>query len=532
MTEKISNKLTESKFSDERFLSVSIIFLAFFLGIVVRWNFIAGSDYPINDGGLFYAMISDLVANKFVLPEYTTYNFASIPISYPPLAFYIIGGLNVITGIPILTLMHYLPFGISVLTIPVFYAASKIFFPKNQFSRSLATLFFATLPRSFEWFVMGGGITRSLGFIFALLALTFYAQGIRKQVGGIDLVLAVVFSTFTVLSHPVAGIFLAFSILVITVYYWPVKIVIPIAILFFVIIVSSPWWLSVIIRHGVDPFIGAANTGHSNWLNAGYLLTLNFNYENRFFLRLVSFLAIMGLFSSKRRESIFLGILVGMGYIVVPRGGIDLLTSFLVMLSALGFSVLSKAWNVTGIDLEMKGTEPAGLSMRSRIFLFFLIIYTSIGAYSYKYIDGKASLGLRVGDYQSMIWIRDNTHQEARVLHLPPGSYYQDWWNDYFGEWMPVFTIRRSVATVQGYEWLPGEFGQRIEQYNALRSCTGSGAKCIHNWVKTYGTEFDYLLLCKREHPEIVIENILGAMDNIVYENEDVIILEWLEGPG
>lgn len=516
--------------AEEKFLAVVIIFLAIALGTIVRWNFISGSNYPVNDGGLFYSLITDLIENNFNLPIFTTYNVAEIPNSYPPLAFYLIGVLNAITKIPILSLVHYFPFVINVLTIPVFFRATNLFLPEDLFSRALATYLFATLPRSYEWFVMGGGITRSLGFLFSITALIFYAKAVIKEKPGIDLILAGLFSCLTVLSHPVAGIFLAFSIFILTIYYWPVKWVYPIFIGLFVVAASSPWWTLVIKNHGVSPFIGAVNTGHVGWLDAGYLLTLNFGFENRFFLPLVSLLAILGLFSSQRRESKFLGVLIGVGYLFVPRGGVDLLTIYLALLAALGFSMIIKFWSPLDVSRAGMFNVSDKLDRRGKILLIGLIIYTFIGSYAYKYIDGKADLHLTDADQQAMLWVQDNTEKEAKVMHLPPTSNSQDWWNDYFGEWMPVFTGRHSVATVQGYEWLPGEFSQRIDRYISLRSCTERGVPCIENWVITYDYEFDYLLLCKRQHAELLIENILEyPIYSVVYENEDVIVIERLE---
>lgn len=512
---------------DFRILAIVLLVLAFLIGIVVRWNFVAPSDFPINDGGFFYSMISDLIASNFKLPKFTTYNLAEIPFSYPPLAFYLVGGINKISGLPIMEVMHYLPLGISILTIPAFYAASKIFFPESQFYRALATYLFATLPRSFEWFVMGGGITRSLGFIFALLTLFFYSKAARDQRVGISLFLAALCSSLTVLSHPVASIFLAFSIVVITIYLWPTKIIYPVAIGVLAVLLASPWWVAVIKNNGLSPFIGASNTGHLDWFNARYLLTQNFDFENRFFLHLVSFLAIMGLFSRHKRKALFLGILVGLGYLVVPRGGVDLLTAYLALLGTLGFAMLVEVWGKGKFDQEKKGKELMGFDGKSRILLIYLIIYSFIGAYSYKYVDGKADMHLSEGDYQAMVWIRENTDATDRMMHLPPNSNFQDWWNDYLGEWMPVLTERHNVATVQGYEWLPGEFSHRIEQYIALRGCAIQGANCVEEWIITYDNDFDYLLLSQRQHPDIVIDNFLEAPGyRAVYENEDVIILQ------
>jgi hypothetical protein len=461
------------------------------------------------------------------MPAVNSYNLDSIPNSYPPLAFYLTGIINQATGISVMDLLHYFPFIISVITIPVFFGVTRIFYPDNPFNRSLATLIFSTLPRSFEWFVMGGGITRSLGFFFALSAMYFYSRAIPKKKVGIDLILAGLLCSFTILSHPVAGLFLAFSILVLTLYSWPDNLFFPVIVGALALVGSAPWWMTVLGQHGFTPFAGAANTGHASWIDIGYLLTLNFNFENRFFLTLVSVLALLGLFSRKRKKALFLGILVGIGYLVVPRGGVDLLTSHLAILATLGITVLQETWD----EREIRGEDGDGnnnwIGKRTKAFLLILIVYLFIGAFSYKYIDSKADLHLTNDEYQAMVWVREHTNENTTVMHLPPSSNYQDWWNDYFGEWMPAITQRYSVATVQGYEWMPGRFDERIEQYAALRSCTEGGVECVQNWVITYDSKTDYFLLSKRQHSQLVMNDFLESIDYIkVYENNDVIIFE------
>jgi hypothetical protein len=461
------------------------------------------------------------------MPGLSSYNLAEIPNSYPPLAFYLTGMVYQITGISVMKLLFYLPFIFSVLTMPIFFGVTRVFFSGHLFNRALATFLFATLPRSFEWFVMGGGITRSLGFFFALTAIYCYSKAITKDRIGAELLFSGLFSSFTILSHPVAGLFLAFSLLVLTIYYWPLNLRFPIIIGAIALLGSSPWWISILLKYGLSPFVGAANTGHLDWFDFGYILTLNFNFENRFFLPFVSVLAILGLFSKKRKEATFLGVLVGLGYLAVPRGGVDLLTSHLAMLAVLGFTLLIESWDRKGLERNSTERVSSWLGQKTKIFLLFILVYSSIGAYSYKYIDSKADLHLTGDEYEAMIWIRENTEDNAALMHLPPSSSFQDWWNDYFGEWMPAITQRHSVATVQGYEWLPGGFGQRIEQYHALRSCTGAGVDCVESWVITYDNKADYLLLSKRQHSQLLINDFLGTSEYLeVYENEDVLILQ------
>jgi hypothetical protein len=528
--EKIKQELFQKDQSGKRYLSGMVLLLALIFGFMVRWNFISGAEYPINDGGLFYTQIEDLVNNNFRMSEVSSYNLADIPNSYPPLAFYIVGLINLICGVSVMQLLLYLPFIISVLTIPVFYGITRIFFPKDQFARALAVFIFATLPRSFEWFVMGGGITRALGFLFAISAIIFYAKGLTREKIGADLILSGIFCSLTVLTHPVAGLFLAFSMLVITIYFWPLNILYPLVISGITLVGSSPWWLTVILRNGFAPFIGAGNTGHAEWIDFGYLLTLNFKFENQYFLSLVSILALVGLFSSQRRKSLFLGILVGLGYILIPRGGVDLLTSYLAILATLGFTTLDEAWDKHEEGDSRTNRKRIWPCKRTRIFLLFLIVYLFIGAYTYKFIDGKADLHLTADEYQAMIWIRDKTGKDAILMHLPPNSSYQDWWNDYIGEWLPAIARRHSLATVQGYEWVPGSFIERVEKYGALRKCTTQGVACVENWLINYDHRVNYLLLSKRQHPLIILDDFRKSNElKTVFNNADVMIFERLD---
>lgn len=60
-----------------------LLFTALLFGAVVRFWPVITNGFPLNDGGMFYTMIRDLKANHFILPQFTSYNFANIPFAYP-----------------------------------------------------------------------------------------------------------------------------------------------------------------------------------------------------------------------------------------------------------------------------------------------------------------------------------------------------------------------------------------------------------------------------------------------------------------
>ena len=54
-----------------------MVFVALFLGGIVRFAPAAMAGFPVNDGGMFYVMVKELQANHFLLPAFTQYNLAA-----------------------------------------------------------------------------------------------------------------------------------------------------------------------------------------------------------------------------------------------------------------------------------------------------------------------------------------------------------------------------------------------------------------------------------------------------------------------
>ena len=131
---------------------------------------IAGSTFPLNDGGLFVVMIRDILADGFRLPIGTSYNAAGIPFAYPPLALYLAAVLVKITALPMPELLRWLPLIANLGTVAAFAALARSLAPERG-SATAAALLFPTLPFSIEWLVTGGGLTRSFGMLFLTLAV-------------------------------------------------------------------------------------------------------------------------------------------------------------------------------------------------------------------------------------------------------------------------------------------------------------------------------------------------------------------------
>jgi len=170
------------------------------LATFVRGWLVASRDFPLNDGALFYLMTEELGTNAFRLPTMTAYNAANIPFAYSPLGFYVASALHLGLGIGLVDLFRFLPFFFGSLCVVAFFLLARDLVPSRP-TVAAAVCTFAVLPRSFLWLIMGGGLTRSLGFLFAILALwqlhrAFTRQAWRNVVG------ATLVSALTVLTGP------------------------------------------------------------------------------------------------------------------------------------------------------------------------------------------------------------------------------------------------------------------------------------------------------------------------------------------
>src|SRR6185503_18912608 len=140
------------------------------LGVVVRLVHVLHADFPLNDGGLFYAMARDIQEAGYRLPWFTSYNDANIPFGYPPLGFYVAALMDDLTPLSLVDVFRVLPLLATALTLPAFYLLARSLLGSK--TAVVASVFaFALIPRSFIWLLMGGGVTRSLGLLFAILAL-------------------------------------------------------------------------------------------------------------------------------------------------------------------------------------------------------------------------------------------------------------------------------------------------------------------------------------------------------------------------
>ncbi|MFL5459959.1 MAG: hypothetical protein ACJ8AY_04690 [Gemmatimonadales bacterium] len=475
--------------------------LAVALGVAVRAYHVLSQDFPLNDGGLFFAMVRDLQAAHFHLPAFTSYNGSGIPYAYSPLGFYLAGLLDAWTPLSLIDVFRWLPLVASALTVVAFaWLADALL--TSRWAAVTATVAFALIPRSFIWLLMGGGLTRSLGFLFALVTLRLvYALYTERRWWYVPLVSLA--AALTVLSHLGTAPFVAFSGLLLLLAYGRNRqaLLASAAAAAGAVLLSAPWWLSVIHTHGVGPFVAASATGGSIFRSLSLADT-------------ISTLAQLGLGTAESVLAI-IGMLAAVGFFFALAMGDWLLPTWWIAIVTLDarqgstFSTVPIALlagvTVVQLLLPVMRRLPVSTLRRSpgkaawppQVVLGLFLVFAAVSAFvrNTPVMGGMSDMGsLSHQELAAMGWLARETPSDARFL-IVAGT---PWEIDRNSEWFPVLAQRKSVATVQGFEYRPlGEFARKKRQYVDLQGCAGWVSQCLQDWSRATGQSYSHVYIPK-----------------------------------
>jgi hypothetical protein len=473
---------------------------AVLLGAAVRAYHVLSHGFPLNDGGLFFSMVRDLQAAHYRLPAFTSYNDAGIPYAYSPLGFYLAALVNDWTPLSLVDVFRWLPLVASVLTLVAFADLARRLLASRT-AVVTAVLAFALVPRSFIWTLMGGGLTRSLGFLFALVSVrllyTTYTQRRWRDVPLLALAAAA-----TVLSHLGTAPFVAFTGVLFLLAYGRDRQAfgMSLAAAAGALVLTAPWWLTVVHMHGFGPFLAASATGGSIF----HSLSLS---------EAVATLAQMGLGTAESVLAV-IGMLGALGFFyslamrdwLLPawwiaivtldaRQGSTFSTVPIALLAGVAVAhLLLPAMRAVRVSTLRRSPGRAGWS--PELVLGLLAVFAAVSALIRTPIPGGVGdMGaLSPQELDAFRWVRQRTSPEARFL-VVSGT---PWEIDRTSEWLPVLTGRKSVATVQGYEWRPiGQFIRKKREYNDLQGCANWVAQCLDDWAVATGRWYTYVYVPK-----------------------------------
>jgi hypothetical protein len=497
-----------------------LLFTALIFGVIFRFYPALTNGFPLNDGGMFYTMVQDLKANGYALPQFTTYNDSDIPFAYPPLGFYIASFLSLLP-VSDLSIFLYLPAFINCLSIIIFYLFAKETLD-SLLAASLGTLIYALSPRAFIWQVMGGGITRAFGILFFLLFLWQTIQ-LFKNYQPKHLLLAIIFGTGAVTSHPQTALHAALAGFLIFLFYGLHKREFLSAILvgLGIAILSSLWWLTVLLRHGIEPFISAGQT--SQRTVESYLNILRFDGLGDYLFIPILLLAFISICLSVKERSFFLIVWILLAYLIDPRGGEGIALISFSILAGLGLVKLAE-W------MTKEQNEFAFMKIKVQILLFGLIFYLLMVSSIFDF--QLVNTSLKTGDLEMIEWVNTNV-EDGKTFLLATGLEFS--MTDPLQEWFPALTNQYSRTTMQGLEWtLSQSFFPYYEQLTIFQKC--SDINCVNEWSIQNNVDYDYLIvLIPAEDDNSELANSLrslgvsirtSALHLLMYESEHAMVFE------
>ncbi len=483
------------------------LWLALAIGLYIRLSLVLSSNFPLNDGGMFYTMALDIERNGFALPWYTTYNLSHIPFAYPPLGLYLAAITHVITPLSMLEVTRFLPLVFNVLTIVAVYFLARAML-SSELVAGAAAIAFALLPRGFTWLIVGGGLTRSPALFFSVLGITaiylFYTRRRWKYLGP-----ATVFAGLAILTHPEVGWFTVFTYAILFLLHGLHKrgFLGSLAAAAGAAAISAPWWGTVIARFGLAPLLSAASTGgQQNDVLAMLRSIAYLNFTEEPYGPIFAALIVLGVFAAIAKGNLTLPLWFVLMFILEPRSartyasipGAMLIALLLTTVIVPGLRRLP--WASAGRSLVLAGGSEEGsrfhdLTLLPRswippgLLIAFLLTY---GIVSAVHANAYVLRSVPQGDRAAMQWVAQNTPKDSTFVVVS----YSAWATDKVGEWFPALTGRQSVATVQGTEWLGrGIFAWSQVRYSELVNCAYQDLSCLATWESYEPQHPDYVYL-------------------------------------
>ena len=417
------------------------------LSLWIRLQFFTGDNpMPLNDGGLFYKMIQELIDNHFRIPAYTSYNHENIPYAYPALAFYFAGFINQVFNIDLISIIKYLPLIFNLFAIPCFYFFAKEIL-ESKYQALLATLVFSISKPAYEWLIMGGGLTRSPAYTFSILTLFLFLRGLKSQNWKYILFAGITIG-LTASFHLEKAFFAVISVCLITFFYarnkFGIKSIIVAGVVGFV--VFSPMFLPVYLQHGIEPYVNAFSAGEFSISKAIAKLTLFNFYSVSPFLDIFGVISLIGFWTvaiKLEKRQIF--ILFWLVTTVFLNGrSVDRFSIIpLSLLFVYGFTVIttSKTKRVIFNCYTVSTSSSLGV---------ILLLGGIFSSQLVSFINPILLYSISSQDISAMNWIGKNTALDSSFYILPSES----WQKDSLGEWFPAISHRKNISTVQATEWL------------------------------------------------------------------------------
>ena len=463
------------------------IALTILAGVLLRLGhlFFIDPNAPFRLGGLFLEFSDQIIKNHYLLPiTIPFYSRDGLPFAYPPLPFYVQAVFISLFHPAKYATVNLIPPVVAALSVPSFYYLIKQFASDRLEAWSMLAAF-VFIPNVFLDPIEAGGLSEAFGE----LALIWYAVmliKVYKQPGWPGVLLAGVLLGINILSSPGSAVaapalslVFAFLLLLRAIRQRSLKpLYVAAAIGVIGLIVSAPYWLTVIGHHGRGIFLASLFNQFQSGQRTSFLqqiaeriLTFNFfSARNNFFLW--SSLTFLGLISYLTGPGFFVSLLF-MLFSLLPREGIWLSAIVSALLAGRGLVIVIQMLQASLVNAL---PERRRLAEASLMVIFLAVAsYTAVYAISANVRDRQAALD--AGQAAALEKYSDAIPQDAEVIAVG---------NDGFVEWAPQLLQREVINTPYGLEWQPNElntvtkFNQDIENSSSFDEIMAAVRKRFH----------------------------------------------------
>ena len=475
-------------------LGLLIALSACILGGALRLYTAYQAGFPINDGGLFYLITKAIQQGGYILPKYVHYNGLEIPFAYPPLGFYFAGIISDILRTPLIEIFRWLPAVVLSISIYAFYVFAERLMG-SSIQAGIAAIIYALLPRAITWLIMGGGVTRSLGQLFLIITaynvFMLFSNGQRKY-----LWLSILSSSLVCLTHPEATI----HTIGIAILLWFFKGrnkkggIHAILVATGTLILTSIWWLPVILRFGIAPFFSAAQTSLHNYLFIVYFFTIPFSDEP--YLTIIILFAVIGIAVSFAKRDFLLPAFYVLPFIIEPRNAANVNTIPMSMLASVALCQLILPGLSHFEEKRLSVQYQNSFQSRSgKILMAYLMIVMFVGMLYFSI--HLSAMRVSEENLKAFEWVSENTPIDSHFIIMTGNT---DLFRDWTQEWFPAISDRISLTTIQGQEWLDGIFfTERVSNIQSLQRCISDASplECVELQAKKLDSGYDYIYISK-----------------------------------
>jgi 4-amino-4-deoxy-L-arabinose transferase-like glycosyltransferase len=499
------------RFADMTRVQLGLVTAAIGIGVLVRFAPVLAADFPLHDGGLFASMIDDIRRSGFILPVTTTYNGGEIPFAYPPLGLYVGASLS-LAGIPTLDILRFVPAAVAVALIPMWFVAARGMVGAQL--AAIAAVVYAVIPRSYEWLIAGGGLTRGLGLLFALLAVHTSLSWFRSPRRRASLFVPGLAVGATILTHFEAA---SFAVVTVALLAWRERVSFRQLAAFgaVVFLVVAPWAAIIVSRHGLDPFWAAGGSRLTAYPAAVFeVLLLRFTNEAVFPLGAV--LGAVGMLVAIRTNrgwlaawavAIVISVPAAMGtFVVLPWS-----VAAAICIEKLSVLRLRPVWRVM-----ILGGGAAVLVVASVLS---------------PRLPGSAMRPLSADVRAAMAWAETSLPPTTRAVVVPTVG----WAFDRASEWYPYLSGHRSVATAQGQEFTD-RWHAAVDLSDGLLACSRVEVECFLEFVEGPLREVDVVFLPKAAEPHLdccpALRDRLRRVADVLYDGAGATVYRLASGVG